>query len=246
MQRILVIEDDPQDLQKLKNLLQDHYDVIPASNGRIGLRLAREESPDLIVLDWELPDISGDKICEVLRQEDNPARILILTGRRTEDLHEVWAFQMKADEYARKPYTGLVLLERIKKLLRQGAPATPVPDAVYFDDVMIDFRAYEARRAGVRVALSYKEFDVLRYLVARAGQVIERPELMAKVWAGGERSEPREVDNAVVKLRKVIERDPKNPQRLRTVYRKGYTFAKATDIFVTIQSQNICITDITS
>jgi two-component system alkaline phosphatase synthesis response regulator PhoP/two-component system response regulator VicR len=244
MRRILIIEDDPPTLRNLKDILErDHYHVDTATDGETGLLRARETRPDVIILDWLLPELNGDEVCAALREENTPAMILMLTIR-SDDKYAVRGLQKGADDYVGKPYSDLVILERVRALLRRWDRNFAQPDALYFDDVAVDFLSCEARRADALVPMRRKEFDVLRYLAARPGKVVSRSELMDNVWEPGVNTTERVVDKIIATLRKKLERDPKRPVRLRKVSGKGYSLVKAPDIFVTIKSRKQCISDI--
>jgi DNA-binding response OmpR family regulator len=228
--RLLIVEDDPITLSHLEKIFRnDKYDVLTATDGNEGLRLAREERPDLIVLDWELPTRSGYEICIALRQDQTRSKILMLTGVRTEADDEVKALQTAADEYVMKSSSDLVLLERARRLLR-GAR---LPDTVQFDDITVDFRAMEVNRAGKRIPMRRKEFEVLRQLVARAGEVVSRDDLRRRVWDSPRAGSNRSIDNVMATLRRKLERDPKKPVWLITISGIGYKFEKTADVIIT-------------
>jgi two-component system OmpR family response regulator len=241
MHSILIIEDNRRESEELQDILRcDDYQVSAASNGREGLRLAHEQNPDLIILDSELPDIDGDQICKTLRQQNHPPLIFMLTGARTEDIDEMRALRLRADEYMRKPYSAGVLVERVEKLLRQREGKFVLPDALEFENVTVDFLAYDARRGDTPVKMSVKELDVLRLLVSRAGTVVDREEFRDQLWPPGARVN-RVLDNTIVSIRREL---GLGDQRLRTVSGRGYAFARSHDVFVTIRGKKLSLADI--
>jgi len=224
MTRLLVVEDDPAILRGLTdNLRLESYHVVSATDGETAYRLAREEQFDLLVLDVMLPKLSGFELCRRLRNEGASTPILILTSRGDE-IDRVQGLDLGADDYLTKPFSLRELLARIRALLRRTHPSLALPDEAKFDDVVVDFRRYEASRAGEPVKLTRKEFGTLRFLMARAGEVVSRSELLEEVWDYREYPTTRTVDNHVASLRAKIEGDPSQPRHLLTVHGVGYKF----------------------
>ena len=224
MNVILVIEDDPAILRGLAdNLRFESYEVLTASDGETGYRLLSERKPDLVVLDLMLPRMSGYELCRKVRAEGVATPILMLTARG-EEADRVLGLDLGADDYVTKPFSVRELLARIRALLRRGKPAKTLPDELRFDEVVIDFRRYEASNQGRPLEMTRKEFQILRLLGARAGEVVTRDELLNDVWGYENYPTTRTVDNHIAGLRAKIERDPAQPQRLRTVHGVGYKF----------------------
>ncbi len=224
MSRILVIEDDVAILRGLKdNLVRESYEVLTAEDGEEGYRLARERNPDLILLDLMLPTLSGYEICRKLRDEGDSVLILMLTARG-EEADRVLGLDLGADDYVTKPFSIRELKARIRALLRRTDPPPAPPDTLSFGDVVVDFLQYDARKGGNPVEMTPKEFGVLRYLAARAGEVVSRYELLEKVWGYGKFPTTRTVDNHLAALRAKLENDPAEPRYLQTVHRVGYKF----------------------
>ena len=224
MSRILVIEDDVPILRGLKdNLVRESYEVLTAEDGEDGYRLAREANPDLILLDLMLPTLSGYEICRKLRDEGNSVLILMLTARG-EEADRVLGLDLGADDYVTKPFSIRELKARIRALLRRSDPPPAPPDTLSFGDVVVDFLQYDAQKSGNPVEMTPKEFGVLRYLAARAGEVVSRYELLEKVWGYGKFPTTRTVDNHLAALRAKLEDEPAEPRYLQTVHRVGYKF----------------------
>ena len=224
MSRILVIEDDVAILRGLKdNLVRESYEVLTAEDGEEGYRLARERNPDLIILDLMLPTLSGYEICRQLRDEGDSVLILMLTARG-EEADRVLGLDLGADDYVTKPFSIRELKARIRALLRRTDPPPAPPDTLSFGDVVVDFLQYDARKGGDPVEMTPKEFGVLRYLAARAGEVVSRYELLDKVWGYGKFPTTRTVDNHLAALRAKLENNPAKPRYLQTVHRVGYKF----------------------
>jgi DNA-binding response OmpR family regulator len=224
MSRILVIEDDPSILRGLAdNLKFESYEVLTASDGESGLQIIRTGKPDLVVLDLMLPKMSGYEVCRKARAEGLQAPILMLTARG-EEADRIVGLDIGADDYVTKPFSIRELLARIRALLRRAQRHGPEsgPDMLRFDDVVIDFRRYEATRNGRPIEMTRKEFGVLRVLAAHTGEVVTRDELLTEVWGYTALPTTRTVDNHVASLRAKLERNPSTPQRLHTVHGVGY------------------------
>jgi DNA-binding response OmpR family regulator len=224
MTRILVVEDDPAILRGLSdNLRLESYEVVTAADGEAGDRLAHEAPPDLIVLDLMLPKLSGYELCRRLRSEGLTTPILMLTARG-EEADRVLGLDLGADDYVTKPFSVRELLARIRALLRRAHPPRPMPDEVRFADVVVAFRSYEAKKGGAAVAMTPKEFQLLRLLAARAGEVVSRGELLEEVWGYETVPNTRTVDNHVASLRAKLEPDAPGPRHIQTVHGVGYKF----------------------
>jgi DNA-binding response OmpR family regulator len=225
MSTILVIEDDPAILRGLAdNLRYESYSVLTATSGEAGLAAAGQHKPDLLILDLMLPGLSGYEVCRRLRSQGNQMPILMLTARG-EEADRVLGLDLGADDYVTKPFSIRELLARVRALLRRAQPGKPgLPDELRFGDVSVDFRSYEATRGGQPLELTRKEFGVLRYLASRAGEVLTRDELLNEVWGYESYPTTRTVDNHIASLRAKIERDPAEPEYLRTVHGVGYKF----------------------
>jgi len=225
MSLILVVEDDPAILRGLAdNLKYESHEVLTATNGEAGLEAARQKKPDLVILDLMLPKLSGYEVCRKLRGEGDSVPILMLTARG-EETDRVLGLDLGADDYVTKPFSIRELLARVRALLRRAQGGRPaLPDELRFGDVVVDFRSYEARKGGRPFEMTPKEFGVLRILAGRAGEVVTRDELLNEVWGYENYPTTRTVDNHIASLRTKIERDPGDPQYLRTVHGVGYKF----------------------
>lgn len=197
--RILVVEDEPAILRGLAdNLRFESYEVLTAADGESGYRALKEQKPDLVILDLMLPKMSGYDLCRKARAEGISTPVLMLTARG-EEADRVRGLDLGADDYVTKPFSLPELLARVRALLRR--PAMAVPDELRFDDVVVDFRKYEARRGGQPVELTRKEFGILRALAARQGEVLTREELLNQVWGYENYPTTRTVDNHILSLR---------------------------------------------
>jgi DNA-binding response OmpR family regulator len=224
VKRILVVEDDLAILRGLKDNLEfESYEVLTAADGALGYALLKENKPDLVILDLMLPKMSGYEICRKVRNEGITTPILMLTARG-EEIDRVAGLDLGADDYVTKPFSVPELLARVRALIRraQQSRTGDLPNELLFDDVVIDFKCFEARKAGKIVEMSRKEFGILRLLAARTGEVVRRDELLNEVWGYDQYPTTRTVDNHIALLRGKLEEDPANPRRLLTVYGVGY------------------------
>jgi DNA-binding response OmpR family regulator len=168
-----------------------------------------------------LPKLSGYEICQRARSEGMTVPILMLTAKGTES-DRVLGLDLGADDYVTKPFSVRELLARVRALLRRGQSAAAAPDELEFDDVVVDFKSFEARKGGEVIKLTRKEFGTLRFLAGRRGEVVRRDELLREVWNYKRYPTTRTVDNHVASLRSKIEKDPSDPRHLLTVHRVGY------------------------
>ncbi len=222
MSRILVVEDDPSILRGLVDNLGDaSYEVHTATDGEAACSAISTVKPDLIILDLMLPKLSGYELCRKVREEGIDIPILILTARG-EEADKVLGLDLGADDYITKPFSVRELLARVRAHLRRHKAHEALPSTLHFDDVVVDFRRYEAHRGNEELTLTRKEFGLLRYLVARASEVVTRNELLDEVWGHDTYPTTRTVDNHVASLRAKLEPDPANPCHLLTVRGVGY------------------------
>lgn len=134
-----------------------------------------------------------------------------------------------ADDYVSKPFSVRELLARIRAVLRRAQPARALPDELRFEDVVVDFRSWEATRGGRPLEMTRKEFSVLRYLASRVGEVVSRDELLNEVWGYENYPTTRTVDNHIAGLRNKLEPDPAQPRYLKTVHGVGYKFVRQSE-----------------
>jgi DNA-binding response OmpR family regulator len=230
--RILVVEDDLTLLETLEyNLTGEGYKVITAADGLTALEVAREEQPDLVVLDLMLPRLDGFEVCRILRRETN-VPILMLTAR-TEEVDRVVGLEVGADDYLTKPFSMRELLARVKALLRRvrlireemaGGQGVSGTEQLVFDDLVIDLDRREVLVRGEALRPKPKEFDLLVFLARHPGMALSRDLLLERVWGWDYGGGSRTVDVHVRWLREKIEADPANPERIVTVRGVGYCF----------------------
>jgi two-component system alkaline phosphatase synthesis response regulator PhoP len=228
MPRILVIEDEPAMREGLRyNLDFEGHEVVLAADGYAGLDEAKKGEADLILLDLMLPGLGGLGLLKRLRQDGLRTPVVILTAKGQE-ADKVAGLGLGADDYVTKPFSVRELLARIDAVLRRarGQIESPVPARFTFGDVVVDFERRLVTRGGEPVALSFKEFEIVRFLVRRRGQIVSRDELLDQVWGYAEDAIPntRTVDTHIAKLRKKLEGHATRGSYIQTVHKVGYRF----------------------
>lgn len=228
LSKILVVEDEPAILRGLQdNLRLEGFDVLTASDGESGYKLATQAKPDLMILDLMLPRMSGYEVCRKLRADGVNTPILMLTAR-SEETDRVLGLDLGADDYVTKPFSIRELLARVRALLRRAQPAVavavPALDQLRFSGAILDFQKYEASKDGHPVDLTRKEFGIVKFLASRPGVVVSRDELLNEVWGYDAYPTTRTVDNHIASLRAKLEPDAANPKHFLTVHGVGYKF----------------------
>jgi len=223
MSRVLVVEDDEAMAVALRDgFAYEGYEVTVARDGEAGLALAREQPPDLMILDVMLPRMNGLEVCKLLRGEGSELPIIMLTARGQE-IDKVLGLKLGADDYVTKPFSFMELMARVEAVLRRVRPGGRTQrTAQRFGDVTVDLARHEASKGGQALDLSPREFRLLGYLLERRGEVVSREELLDAVWGYDSIPFTRTVDTHIAKLRKKIEDDPADPQYIITVHRLGY------------------------
>jgi phosphate regulon transcriptional regulator PhoB len=227
-QKILVVEDEP-DIRKLVqyNLTQEHFNVVEAEDGEQALKLLQREKPNLVILDLMLPGLSGMELCKLLKQRSETAKlpILMLTAKAGE-ADRIVGLEMGADDYLAKPFSPREMVARVRAILRrsEAKPATELSPSYERGPLKIDFSTYEVFVRGKPVKLTLKEFELLRFMVQNPNRVLNRDQLLDRVWGGETFVTPRTVDVHIRRLRKAVEKDDRNPRWLLTVRGVGYKF----------------------
>ena len=233
--KVLIVEDEPSLIETLDySLRKQGYEVITAVDGRKALDTARQQQPDLIVLDIMLPGLDGFEVCRILRKEMN-VPIIMLTAR-TEEVDKVVGLEVGADDYLTKPFSMRELVARVKANLRRvridreeattHTLTTPniATERMVFDDLIIDLSRREVTFQGTVHHLKPKEFDLLVFLARNRGIVLSRDLILERVWGWEFDGGSRTVDVHVRWLREKVEATPSDPQRIITVRGIGYRF----------------------
>ena len=221
--RILVVDDEPPIVDVLVyNLQRANYEVVVARDGKEALTKARQEEPDLIILDLMLPHLDGLEVCRALRRErDVP--IIMLTARDSE-VDRVVGLELGADDYVVKPFSVRELMARVGSVLRRAAPRQQelTSDPVKAGGLTMDAARHEACWHGGELALTALEFDLLHCLARHAGQVLSREQLLAQVWGYDYYGDLRVVDAAIKRLRSKLRRAAPTDELIVTVRGVGY------------------------
>lgn len=197
--------------------------VAGEADGVQGFERARAGGFDLIILDIMLPGMDGFDICRRLRGAGDTTPILVLSAKGHE-VDKVLGLELGADDYVAKPFGRRELLARVKALLRRPDLKDQPRDRFRFADVTVDFTGYEVRKAERKVDLTQKEFELLRLLIARRGEVLRRDAILTEVWGDASDVFPRTVDTHIAHLRQKLEDEPAHPKHIINVRAVGYKF----------------------
>lgn len=203
------------------------YSIMTAEDGYMGLTMARDRHPDMIILDIMLPGIDGYEICKKLRSEKINTPIIMLTVKDKE-VDKVLGLELGADDYITKPFSVRELTTRVKTLFRRMEEYADPSEETTIGDTLIDFKRYEALRKGSIIDFTPLEYHILHLFVRNRGMVLTRDQILDSVW--GEENvviSPRTIDSHIASLRKKLEDDPSNPKYIINVRGVGY---KLTDI----------------
>jgi len=220
-----VIEDEPSVAIALRDSLESEgYAVQTATDGSEGLRLAsakrHDEAPDLIILDLMLPKMSGLEVCQRLRNAGVETPVIMLTARGAAS-DAAFGLKLGADDYIPKPFDVGELLARVEAVLRRAKPR-PTNAVITVGDVELDLRRLRAMKSGEPLDLSPREFEILQFLIAHAGETVTREQLLHHIWGEHASLYTRTIDAHITRLRHKLEVDPADPQHIITVHRVGY------------------------
>jgi len=220
---ILVVEDEAALVTLLRyNLEREGFRVAEARDGEEALLMAREQKPDLVILDWMLPLLSGLEVCRQLRRGPDTRSVpIIMLTARGEEGDKLRGLDSGADDYVTKPFSPSELIARIRAALRRARPAMN-GESLQFEDLTMDLAAHRVRRRGRDIHLGPTEFRLLRYLMEHQGRVFSREQLLDMVWGQDVYVEPRTVDVHIRRLRKAINKSDEI-DLIRTVRSAGYS-----------------------
>ena len=227
--KILIVDDEKAIVDILEfNLQRDGYETLKAYDGPEGLRMAREENPDLVLLDVMLPGMDGFEVCRTLRAEGNDVPIVMITARE-EETDKVFGLENGADDYVTKPFSMRELLARVKANMRRTAAPVQEPesgDVIRMRDLVVDPERRTVSKNGKLLDLTQREYELVRFLAQNPGKVVSRQELMSEVWQYEYFGDLRAVDVAVRRLREKLEDNPAEPAYVLTKRGVGYYFAE--------------------
>ena len=219
---VLVVEDEPAQREVLKyNLESEGYTVSFAVNGEEALLMISEELPDVIVLDWMLPNVSGIEVCRQVKTRPETREIpVIMLSARSEEGDKVRGLETGADDYVTKPYSVTELLARVRSQLRRSRP-TMAGQVMVFEDIQLDSETHRVTRNGELLKLGPTEFRLLSTFIEKPGRVWSRDQLLDRVWGRDIYVDTRTVDVHVGRLRKALTANGGNDP-VRTVRGAGY------------------------
>jgi two-component system, OmpR family, phosphate regulon response regulator PhoB len=226
---LVVVEDEAALIELLRyNFEKEGFRVTTAADGEAALVTVAEAKPDLVILDWMLPHVSGLEVCRQLRRkaETRDLPIIMLTARG-EETDRVRGLEVGADDYVAKPFSPSELVARVRAVLRRAKPST-AQDLLTYGGLVMDLSAHRVLRAGRSIHLGPTEFRLLRFLLERPGRVYSREQLLDAVWGRDIYVEPRTVDVHIRRLRKAINA-PGESDLIRTVRSAGYALDETTD-----------------
>ncbi len=225
--KILVVDDEKAIADIIKfNLKKEGYEVITANDGEEGIVKAFTENPDLILLDIMMPKVDGYEVCKKVREKFSTP-IIMLTAR-AEEVDKVLGLELGADDYVTKPFGIRELMARVKANLRKyevvSKKSQSSNNIISFGKLVIDLDRYEVRKDDVIIELTFREFELLKFLAQQKTQVFSREMLLEKVWGYEYFGDVRTVDVTIRRLREKIEDDPSKPSYILTKRGVGYYF----------------------
>lgn len=223
---VLVVDDEKPIVDIVKiNLQKNGYNVIEAYDGNEAVAKALSEEPDLILLDVMLPGQDGFSVCKKIR-ETSAVPIIMLTAR-DEEVDKILGLELGADDYMTKPFSIRELIARVKAILRRSqftSKDEATGEVLTFGDLSIDIEKYEVRKRGDVIELTFREFELLKFLATKKGKIFSRENLLNKVWDYEFYGDVRTVDVTIRRLREKIEDNPSIPTYIMTKRGVGYYF----------------------
>jgi two-component system alkaline phosphatase synthesis response regulator PhoP len=222
MARVLVVDDQPDIVRLVRDYLErGGFEVVTASDGEEAMRAARSAEPDLVILDLTLPKLDGLDVARQLRC-DTDIPIIMLTAR-TEESDRVAGLELGADDYITKPFSAREMVARVRAVLRRTQAARTMEDVVRVgESLSLDVPRMETIVDGRQVSLTATEFQLLLHMARQPGRVFTRAQLLDAVHGVAVESYERAIDAHIKNIRRKLERDPRAPQRLQTVFGVGY------------------------
>jgi len=223
-QKILMVDDELQIVRVVRSYLEKAgFRVVTASNGQEALFVARQEEPDLVVLDLQMPQLDGLEFTRRIRAEQPTLAIIMLTAR-VEEMDRILGLELGADDYVTKPFSPRELVARVRAVLRRGQAAPAPAEVLEYGDLALDRGRREVRKAGRRIELTPTEFELLAALMAAPGRAFSRADLLEALQGVAFEAYERTVDVHIKNLRRKIEDDLAEPRYIGTVRGVGYRF----------------------
>ena len=223
---VLIVEDEPDISEVIRyNLSRAGYRVRNTLDGEEGLIMIKEEKPDVLILDWMLPSVSGLEICRALRRQKDTRDIgIIMLTARGEELDRVQGLESGADDYISKPFSPAELVARVASVLRRSKPITS-QEVLMYADIEMDLTTFRVKRSGRYISLGPTEYRLLRHFLENPKRVYSREQLLDAVWGPDIVVEARTVDVHIRRLRKALNSE-NGTDLIRTVRSAGYALEK--------------------
>jgi len=227
---ILVVDDERHIVELVRfNFEKEGYNVITACDGREAYKRAQEEKPDLIVLDVMLPEMDGFEVCQAIQKDAEMSEIpIIMLTARSEEIDKILGLEIGADDYITKPFSPRELLARVKARLRRIAvkqqKTDDVSGIIRIDSLIIDSERFEVTLDGIKLDLTLKEFELLKFLAKSRGRVLSREFLLENIWGYEYLGDSRTVDVHIRHLRQKLESESADFKYIETVRGIGYKF----------------------
>ena len=224
MSKVLIVEDEANIRQLVKyNLEKESFQVIEAEDGLQGLRLAKAEKPDLVLLDLMLPQMDGLEVCRSLKGNQATAALpIIMLTAKSEEIDKVIGLELGADDYMTKPFSPRELVARVKAVLRRSQKEAALPGELSVGRLRFNFSRYEVHMGNAKLELTPKEYELLKMLATNLGKVFTREQLLEKVWGYEYFGDTRTVDVHVRHLRAKMAGDPETADAVETIRGFGY------------------------
>ena len=227
MTTILIIEDEPELVKVLRSYLEkENFKVLKAYRGDTGLKLWEQESPDLVLLDLNLPGMNGLDVARKIRRQANTP-IIMLTAR-VDETDQLIGLELGADDYITKPFSPRVVVAKVRAVLRRAESSSQEIEVLKISDIEINIEAHTVTQEGAKVDLTPTEFTILHTMAAQPGRAFSRLQLLEAVQEGMiYEGYERTIDTHIKNLRSKLEKDPKNPVYIETVFGVGYRIAQS-------------------
>tara|TARA_E500000178_G_scaffold347073_1_gene399733 strand:- start:1807 stop:2493 length:687 start_codon:yes stop_codon:yes gene_type:complete len=227
MVEILIADDEPNQIELMKfNLEKNRFSIKSAYNGEQALEIIHEKKPNLLIVDWMMPKMSGIELCRILRSNKDTKQLpIIMLSARSEDADKSLGLDTGADDYISKPFSPMELVSRVKALLRRTNTSMSLNELIV-GDLKISLSEMQVYRNGRLVKLGPKEFKLLTLLAERPGHIFSRQTLLDTIWGHGIYIEDRTVDVHMSRLRKALRIGKNDTDIIRTVRDGGYGLLK--------------------
>lgn len=224
MGKILIVEDEANIRQLVRyNLEKEGFQIIEAVDGLQGVKLAKIEKPDLVLLDLMLPEMDGLEVCRNIKGNTGTSSLpIIMLTAKSEEIDKVIGLELGADDYMTKPFSPRELVARVKAVLRRSQKDTTLPGELSVGRLRFNFSRYEVHMGNVKLELTPKEYELLKMLATNLGKVFTREQLLEKVWGYEYFGDTRTVDVHVRHLRAKMESDPETAEAIETIRGFGY------------------------